>query len=145
MVHPKPTRTATLVPSTTPFRSVARGCRAAVRLHDTLDRHHARGKGLIAVQVHDPQARIAVALGAQRRDALNDRARRGAVPASDTLSREIGLSVVGGGAPEGVRAAIDAAVYARRRNDRDRKRTTSELQSLLRISDAVFCLKKKKT
>src|SRR3546814_16087457 len=80
---------------------------------------------------------MAVALGAQRRDALNDRARRGAVPASDTLSREIGLSVVGGGAPEGVRAAIDAAVYARRRNDRQRAAEHDHLASCGGCAGAV--------
>src|SRR3546814_10233424 len=31
---------------------VAIGGRAAVRLHDTLDRHHARGKGLIRSEEH---------------------------------------------------------------------------------------------
>src|SRR3546814_3690216 len=51
---------------------------------------------------------------------------------------------------EGIGRQIDSAVLVERRDPADRPRHrseehTSELQSLMRISYAVFCLKKKKT
>src|SRR3546814_3813729 len=52
---------------------------------------------------------------------------------------ERGIGVVYGGGRLGLMGAIaDSAL------DADRKSTRSELQSLMRISSAVFCLKKKK-
>src|SRR3546814_3109583 len=50
----------------------------------------------------------------------------------------------GGGEKEGFRHGRLAGLIDRGRNDRRSEEHTSELQSLMRISYAVFCLKKKK-
>src|SRR3546814_2117540 len=91
---PRSTRTDTLFPYTTLFRSSARDLRARLRLPDV----------------------------------PRQRALRGRLPA-----RHLD------------RAAADRQAPDRdRRGDRRSEEHTSELQSLMRISYAVFCLKKKK-
>src|SRR3546814_1686686 len=98
---PRSTRTDTLFPYTTLFRSRA-GWRAVV----ASKQHEERS------QDHDPHER-----------ADDD-------PPRDALTRVIGLH------PRAVPVCQDA-----RRSEEH----TSELQSLMRISYAVFCLKKKKS
>src|SRR3546814_2247437 len=101
---PRSTRTDTLFPYTTRFRS-PRAARGAPATH--------RG--------HDP--------GEVRRRVEAREGHRGAVPLQD--------------AQEGARPAEARAVGHARRGQARSEEHTSELQSLMRISYAVFCLKKK--
>src|SRR3546814_3224482 len=103
---PRPTRTDTLFPYTTLFRS--------------------------GVEFHD---RIEDALGATAADGT----RRVAPELVDDVGR---MQRVGVRAPVGGFAMPQLAAVLR--PDRSEEHT-SELQSLMRISYAVFCLKKKKT
>src|SRR3546814_2297967 len=75
----------------------------------------------------DRSARVAVAIGCARRDggAARPARRRGTLRAAQARDRRL----------------ADRRVGAPRRSEEH----TSELQSLMRISYAVFCLKKKKT
>src|SRR3546814_6613987 len=104
-------------------------------------------------------------LKAQGRDQLVDRSRTDRLAAGGTVGRR-GLTLQGKGASNGVAAALaedavlaiqgaiviarsldDNAVFDRamkRIGTRRSEEHTSELQSLMRISYAVFCLKKKK-
>src|SRR3546814_4200573 len=93
---PRSTRTDTLFPYTTLFRSVA-----------AADHHHRLAVGVQRAVVESRHA-VAEALAVGGGEEIHGRED---VPEADT---------------------------------RDRKSTTSELQSLMRISYAVFCLKKKK-
>src|SRR3546814_3059241 len=98
---PRSTRTDTLFPYTTLFRSA----------------HGGGGlkRAAIEAQSARPSAQIAIVRDTER-TAVNRSAARVGVGARQHEGTEIG----------------------------DRKSTTSELQSLMRISYAVFCLKKKK-
>src|SRR3546814_10433467 len=108
---PRSTRTDTLFPYTTLFRSTLRNAR--------------KRRGLT-------QAQVAVLA---------------AVPRLKVIQVERGDASVSVGAYAQVAAALGlefAATPARRPTLRSEEHT-SELQSLMRISYAVFCLKKKKT
>src|SRR3546814_7323366 len=119
--HPSTTRTDTFFPYTTLFRSLA-------RLSGDLARTQAEHAGAIATA-----SRLAV-----RTELAN-----GLSPALDTLRDGMaGLSAsvtatTGDMMPglDRLRAGVDAAGRS--------EEQTSELQSLLRLSYAVFCLKKK--
>src|SRR3546814_10576285 len=112
-------------------------------------RHHAVRGARIAVRQRRTRRALLVggrtgAAGADRAGAWRRRcARRGR---DDAELSAVGLC------PRGVRRAVDVAVadaLAPRRggaaDDRRSEEHTSELQSLMRISYAVFCLKKKIT
>src|SRR3546814_7428599 len=139
---PRSTRTATLFPYTTLFRSVVSG-RVEHRLVDHV------GVGLQKLHV------CAVAqppLVVQRRDdAVMDIGGRALV---HHLGLHLRVEILGDHAGDAQHLALPG-VEARRglfkeiedillRQMEDRKSTTSELQSLMRISYAVFCLKKKR-
>src|SRR3546814_8659437 len=100
---PRSTRTDTLFPYTTLFRSLE-----AVEV-----RRHRQARGV---------CRVALVVGVQRR--------------SQTIMREPQHAAVG----EHERLGMPAQVGRQRSEEH-----TSELQSLMRISYAVFCLKKKRT
>src|SRR3546814_1092567 len=134
---PRSTRTDTLFPYTTLFRS--RGPR--VRLPEGARRRAGRR---LHVDLHLAQAgrgRQRVA-GGQR----DDRFGRGAGRAPSGQVRAAALAEGCRRAAQG-RPRAAAAGHGERRAARRRPRSeehTSELQSLMRISYAVFCLKKKK-
>src|SRR3546814_6100097 len=99
---PRSTRTATLFPYTTLFRSLER-------------RHRLGGEPPQVVEARRVQLELLLL---------------------ELAVAEAGLDVVGDGA--GVRG------HVARMEERRSEEHTSELQSLMRISYAVFCLKKKK-
>src|SRR3546814_2284791 len=88
-----------------------------------------------------------VARRGHRGDELADdraRDRRVAVGEMESI-RTAGRTVAGGGVPHhlGIRAIEPHAVESRQPDTPRSEEHTSELQSLMRISYAVFCLKKK--
>src|SRR3546814_10370141 len=66
------------------------------------------------------------------------------VPDEPTAENDLPLGLIGGGATAAVAAATAALVAIRRRRSRSEEHT-SELQSLMRSSYAVFCLQKQTT
>src|SRR3546814_10529728 len=112
---PRFTRTDTLVPYTTLFRST---------LVNLLLRFHALAQGRILVDGQD--------IAAVTQESL--RAAIGMVTQDTSLLHRSVRDNINYGRPE----ADEAAIKARSEEH------TSELQSLMRISYAVFCLKKKK-
>src|SRR3546814_5941320 len=115
---PRSTRTDTLFPYTTLFRSRGGGSDARGRRHDRLDR--------VGRQSVDPATLVVAEIPADR--AGTARRHSDARDYAETVS-------------------FLATSRLRRRALSDNLRSeehTSELQSLMRISYAVFCLKKKK-
>src|SRR3546814_8137638 len=110
---PKSTRTATLFPYTTLFRSEAHRVRAARQPAGPGGDGH---RGRPGREPHRRAAARPAAVGPHRGQQLPERAAEGA----------------------------DAGRAAPAGRDRRSEEHTSELQSLMRISYAVFCLKKKK-
>src|SRR3546814_5972918 len=109
---PRSTRTDTLFPYTTLFRS------HSTKLHNAWKNHGSSGA------VQHPRS------GAVR-------------PGSGMQSGENGVGMLARQCGEKAGKGIAAARAARQRYSRSEEHT-SELQSLMRISYAVFCLKKKK-
>src|SRR3546814_4927247 len=122
---PRSTRTDTLFPYTTLFRSRLR--------HRIAER--ARRAGAIEI-LRDQRAETLLPLAARIGDDALDRLTGDEAHDEDAVARDAGI----------VREAEDRHLRgARDRRDRLRSEEhTSELQSLMRISYAVFCLKKKK-
>src|SRR3546814_8518168 len=120
MRPPRSTLTYRLFPATTPFRSAYLGERPAIPPQGVFGDLHAPRRD-VALWRHADEGREAVGEGgARKRD----------------LVRQV----------PGCPGMIDLAVYQGERPP-DKRRSeehTSELQSLMRISYAVFCLKKKK-
>src|SRR3546814_4417594 len=106
---PRSTRTDTLFPYTTLFRSAPQGNRAA-RIEEI--------DGVIGGRVD------------QQREFVDHDARVGGLPGRHPLPGE--------------RLIAPGDDLPRQRDDPRSEEHTSELQSLMRISYAVFCLKKKK-
>src|SRR3546814_5099197 len=124
---PRSTRTDTLFPYTTLFRSLS------------LPRASTNGNGLQAPSRHRPLCFAAVA---------HEQHMPRSLPARVSPKRTHGFPIRNDAPPTGIRHR-----RPKRHAERDRsawrctKRSeehTSELQSLMRISYAVFCLKKKK-
>src|SRR3546814_8157897 len=121
---PRSTRTDTLFPYTTLFRSQEHAGRL---------RRDARGDGPGATRPDHARP----AAHPDRRPGEPAAPSPGAVATvADRLSRAL-RQAVGGGAGHQLRAGVLAPWYRSEEH-------TSELQSLMRISYAVFCLKKKK-
>src|SRR3546814_3487128 len=120
---PRSTRTDTLIPYTTLLRSFLLA----------LER-----RGFVGADVAEADQRVEVARAeaAQRHPAQRVQV---AQPAGAVL--EVGFEVVGGVAE----AFVPLALLFRLGKEVRSEEHTSELQSLMRISYAVFCLKKKKT
>src|SRR3546814_3294834 len=123
---PSSTRTDTLLPVTTLFRSRLGG--AAVR---EPDRHAGPRRAAAAVRLQPAAGRGAAGIPAGRRN----RPQAGGV-----RSRERGVD----DPPARCRPPPPAQLGNQRRAAGRSEEHTSELQSLTRISYAVFCLKKKK-
>src|SRR3546814_6534808 len=142
---PRYTRTDTLFPDTTLFRSAGvGGHQRPASQHAEVDRLEVGEGGVAAIYVGDglPRAhRVAVVQGRHRE----------LRPLADPLVVELLLqlhrglhgrsSVVPPGAPGGELGLQEPIEELLGRSEEP----TSELQSLMRISYAVFCLKKKKT
>src|SRR3546814_7213171 len=125
---PRPTRTDTLFPYPTLFRSPRRPTAAPARLHLACGAGHARHR------LH-PVGGAGGAAANRAGDVL--RPGRQPDPARPAKTLDPALprrAVAAAGGPGGHRAAGPARS----------EEHTSELQSLMRISYAVFCLKKKK-
>src|SRR3546814_6473736 len=120
---PRSTRTDTLFPYTTLFRSVRRTVR---RVLADAGRHSRRAAACVADAVAAAQAFAALA----RPDRVSDGA--GPVPARCDAVHAVDVP------------ARSGPLCATRRHVARSEEHTSELQSLMRISYAVFCLKKKK-
>src|SRR3546814_7883529 len=97
---PRSTRTATLFPYTTLFRSLRRALRTLARANDAALTDYGTPLGLVTLR--------------------------------QLLARRMG--------EHGIEASPDQIMLTERSEEH-----TSELQSLMRISYAVFCLKKKRT
>src|SRR3546814_1256916 len=121
---PRSTRTDTLFPYTTLFRSGGAGCVGLCF------RHVAAARRLFAPRRGDAVSRR------ERAVAARAGARRGGG------ARQSGAGIAAAGRRRRRRghARAGETLYARRSEEH-----TSELQSLMRISYAVFCLKKKNT
>src|SRR3546814_3869211 len=116
---PRSTRTDTLFPYTTLFRSLVEAEAARPRVDRRLAHQSAARYPLVAAEAVDPPQRRALA------EPVADR-----FEPAPRLGRHRRLGY------EGVAAAGEMGARS--------EEHTSELQSLMRISYAVFCLKKKK-
>src|SRR3546814_6518244 len=127
---PRSTRTDTRFPYTTLFRSAHAGHLALVEQHA-----HDLLRGLVAEQLPELLLVVRDAVVLDHGDEVGRR-----------VARQRGLAVVRIGREEILRAGAGVGeVAAPAAGHRDRSEEhTSELQSLMRISYAVFCLKKKK-
>src|SRR3546814_8657604 len=152
---PRSKRTDTLFPYTTLFRSSARASRRAAVVVDRLF----RGDQIMGVDaVFDAEGLAAAVRPAQRHRGRRGQLRAGGRPQRgwtrhlDALRRPAEAGEIGGlGAggreqADGGRILGDGLAIFGQRDVVDRSEEhTSELQSLMRNSYAVFCLKKKKT
>src|SRR3546814_2160522 len=118
---PRSTRTDTLFPYTTLFRSHARLEHTGRRQMRAVDEHRARTFDPRAIEIADVERHVGAIL------AVENQGKALAIP--DAQDDERGQAIGVG----------DDAVRVRSEEH------TSELQSLMRISYAVFCLKKKNT
>src|SRR3546814_2030596 len=124
---PRSTRTDTLFPYTTLFRS-----RRAVRGRSMLE----TGFAHLAADAGDPAPEAEPAGD----DRFVDRPHALAVRHAGTPGD---ARAAARGADDGAAAVVDEAFVAWNQRDRRSEEHTSELQSLMRISYAVLCLKKK--
>src|SRR3546814_1431853 len=131
---PRSTRTDTLFPYTTLFRSTARRC-SILRERASGRRKAVAGKDRAALLRNEEGAersRFGMARRDEQRDRVTDRRMAGRGKDTDDAHPPRGAGV----------GRIDDA---ERRGPARSEEHTSELQSLMRISYAVFCLKKKNT
>src|SRR3546814_8763283 len=127
---PRSTRTDTLFPYTTLFRSGRPGRAVCVRAPKRRVTRHCRGETMRTIDHHI--AGLSGGGSARSHDIFD--------PNTGQVQARVAL---------GTRADLDAAVAAAEAAQPGwaarSEEHTSELQSLMRISYAVFCLKKKKT